>query len=149
MITLCIAGILGNQCNYFIGKWIGPRVFKLPRSRWFNPAHLDKAHQFYRRHGALAIVLSRFFPIIRTLAPFVAGIARMNLKRFACFNALGCFIWAIPLLSIGYAFGNLPAVKEHFSLLIVFIVLIFLLPAAIAYLKNSKRKHRPNQQRDS
>ena len=145
MLTLTIAGILGNQCNYCIGSWAGPKVFKLPRSRWFNPSHLDKAHQFYRRHCALAIVLSRFLPILRTLAPFVAGIARMNPKRFFCFNVIGCFLWAIPVLSIGYAFGHLPAVKEHFSLMILFIVIISLVPAVIGYLNSRKKQRAENQ----
>ncbi len=139
IITLCTAGILGNQCNYFIGRWIGPKVFKLPRSRWFNPTHLNKAHQFYKHHGALAIILSRFLPIIRTLAPFVAGIARMNPKRFSFFNAIGCVIWATPLLLIGYVFGNLPVVKDNFSIIIIFIAFISLLPAIIGLMKNRKK----------
>ena len=146
MISLTTAGILGNTCNYFIGRWFGPKVFHFPKSRFFNPAYLQKAHVFYQKYGAVAIVTSRFLPIIRTFAPFVAGIAKMDLKRFSMYNAIGCTLWAIPFLSAGYFFGNIPFIKNHFSLIILIIVLISITPAIFAFIQSHQHQKKTKKQ---
>jgi membrane-associated protein len=148
MLTLTAAGILGNTSNYAIGRWLGPKVFHYPKSKIFNPKYLQQAHEFYVKYGAIAIVISRFLPIVRTFAPFVAGIAKMNFRKFCLFNIIGCSIWAIPFLAIGYFFGNLPIVQEHFSLVILLIISISMLPATIAFLKVRATANRTRQEKN-
>ena len=139
---LACAGILGNTCNYSIGRWLGPKMFHSKRSRWFNPKYLHQANDVYQHHGALAIVLARFLPLVRTFAPFVAGLARMDFKRFSLFNAIGCTLWAIPFLSIGFFFGNLPFVKNYLSLTIAIIVMLSLVPALIGLIRSRRKKNK-------
>ncbi len=140
MITLIAAAFLGNQFNFHIGRWLGPKVFHWERSRLFNPRHLAQAHAFYERHGGKTIVISRFLPIIRTYAPFVAGIGDMSHSRFVMFNALGAVLWVGTLLLTGYFFGEVPFIKGNLSAMIGVIVGVTLLPLVWAGLRSYFRK---------
>jgi membrane-associated protein len=140
---LCAAAILGDTVNYAIGARLGPRVFHFPKSRFFNPEHLKKTHAFYEKYGGKTIVIARFVPIVRTFAPFVAGIGQMSYWQFLSYNVVGGVLWVSICLFSGYFFGNLPVVKKNFSVVVIAIVLISLLPAVIEYLKHraeAKRK---------
>jgi membrane-associated protein len=140
---LCAAAILGDTVNYAIGARLGPRVFHYPKSRFFNPEHLKKTHAFYEKYGGKTIIIARFVPIVRTFAPFVAGIGAMSYARFLGYNVIGGVLWVSVCLFSGYFFGNLPLVKKNFSLVVIAIVFISLLPAVIEYLRHraeAKRK---------
>lgn len=132
---LVVAAVLGVSVNYVLGAWIGPHVFNKPKTRWFNPIHIQEAHTFFERYGWGAIVITRFIPIIRTFVPFAAGIGRMDLKKFMFFNALAALIWIGGILYLSYAFGQLPWIKSHFSLIVIAIILVSLLPVVIAFIK--------------
>lgn len=132
-VLLVFASVLGNGINYFIGKWIGPRVFRSRQSWLFNPAHLEKAHSFYERYGGKAIIIARFIPIVRTVVPFIAGIGYMTYRQFFIYNLIGALLWMGLLLYGSYSFGNIPVVKEHFSLVIIAIILLSVLPAFIEF----------------
>jgi membrane-associated protein len=137
--TLCIllaaAAICGDNLNYAVGHWIGPVVFHREDSRLLNKEHLDRAHRFYEKYGGKAIALARFAPILRTFAPFVAGIGRMHYPRFLTFSVGGGVAWITTFVTAGYFFGNIPVVKNNFTLVILAIIAISLLPAAIEYLR--------------
>ncbi len=133
---LCAAAILGDTVNYAIGAYLGPRVFHFPKSRFFNPEHLKKTHDFYEKYGGKTIIIARFVPIIRTFAPFVAGMGAMSYPRFLTYNVVGGVLWVSACVFAGYFFGNLPFVKRNFSLVIVAIVAISLLPAVVEYLRH-------------
>ncbi|MDR3492515.1 MAG: DedA family protein [Gammaproteobacteria bacterium] len=135
-ILLVIASIAGNTLNYVIGRIVGPKVFYSESSPFLNKQHLVRAHHFYEKFGGKALVLARFMPIIRSFAPFVAGIARMNYKRFTFYNIAGGLLWIGGLLYISYLFSNLPMVKEHFSTVILAIIVISLLPPAIEFARH-------------
>ena len=137
---LFAAAVLGDASNYLIGRRLGPAVFKRPNSRLLNKKHLEHAHQFYEKHGGKTIILARFIPIIRTFAPFVAGIGGMRYRRFAAYNVVGAAIWVPPLLTLGYFLGNLPTVKTNFHIIVVLIILISVAPAAIEFLKSRRQK---------
>ncbi len=140
---LCAAAILGDTVNYAIGARLGPRVFHYPKSRFFNPEHLKKTHAFYEKYGGKTIIIARFVPIVRTFAPFVAGIGAMSYARFLGYNVIGGVLWVSVCLFSGFFFGNLPLVKQNFSLVVIAIVFISLLPAVIEYLRHraeAKRK---------
>lgn len=122
--VLLAAAILGDQCNYTIGRYIGPKVFQWENSRWFNRRAFDKAHAFYERYGGVTIILARFMPFIRTFAPFVAGVAYMSRSRFTMFNISGAIIWVLGIVSAGYFFGNLPWVKDNLEKIIWALILI-------------------------
>ena len=113
MVLLVVAAVLGDFCNYSIGRHIGPRVFQWEQSRWFNRRAFDQAHAFYEKHGGVTIVLARFLPFIRTFAPFVAGVAQMTRSTFALYNIGGGIFWVGSLTLAGYLFGNIPWVKEN------------------------------------
>ncbi len=115
---LVIAAILGDQCNYSIGRYFGPKVFQWESSRFFNRKAFDQAHAFYERYGGITIVLARFMPFIRTFAPFVAGVAEMNRAKFSMFNVGGALLWVLGIATAGYFFGNLPLVREHLDKII-------------------------------
>jgi membrane-associated protein len=132
-ISLGVAAIAGNTTNYWIGRYLGPRVFHWQGSRFFNQAALMKTHAFYERHGGKTVVISRFLPIIRTFAPFVAGIGAMDHFRFQLYNACGGILWVGSLLVAGYFFGNLAVVRNNLGVAIVAIVALSLLPAFIGY----------------
>jgi membrane-associated protein len=135
MAVLIAAALSGDNVNYFIGRWVGPRVFHYERSRWFSPKHLARAHAFYEKHGGKTIILARFLPIVRTYAPFVAGIGRMPYARYIGFCVAGAALWVTSLCSVGYFFGNLPVVKQNLSTVIVLIVLVSISPGIVAWLK--------------
>lgn len=122
--VLLVAAIAGDQCNYTIGRYIGPKVFQWDDSRWFNRRAFDKAHAFYERYGGVTIILARFMPFIRTFAPFVAGVAHMSRSKFTMFNVGGAILWVLGIVSAGYFFGNLPWVKEHLEKIIWALILV-------------------------
>jgi membrane-associated protein len=140
---LCAAAIIGDTVNYGIGAYLGPRVFNFRKSRIFNPDHLRKTHEFYERYGGKTIIIARFIPIIRTFAPFVAGIGKMSYARFLAYNVTGGVLWVTVCLFAGYFFGNLPFVKKNFSLVILAIIAISILPALIEYLRHRAEARRP------
>jgi len=131
LVLLILASILGNKLNYLIGRALGPRVFTAKDSWLLNKKHLQEAHRFYEYHGGKTIIFARFIPIIRTFAPFVAGVGYMSLKEFSFYNIVSGVLWVGSLLFAGYYFGSLPFVKEHFSTVIYAIIVISLLPALI------------------
>ena len=141
-ILLIVAAIVGDAVNYSIGYYVGAAVFSSERSRLLNKRHLTEAHEFYERYGAKTIILARFIPIIRTFAPFVAGIGRMNYFKFALYNVVGGIAWVLLCLLSGWFFGNLEFVKKNFELVIVAIVVISILPAIVEYLRNRMRQKR-------
>jgi membrane-associated protein len=136
---LSVAAILGDTVNYWIGHYIGPKAFHYPKSRLFNPDHLRKTHEFYERHGGKTIILARFVPIVRTFAPFVAGIGAMTYPTFFLYNVVGGVAWVAICTFSGYYFGNLPFVREHFELVILAIVLLSVMPMVIEYLRHRSR----------
>lgn len=140
-LSLALAAFLGNQVNFQIGRWVGPRVFHWERSRLLNPRHLAQAHAFYERHGGKTVLLSRFLPIIRTYAPFVAGVGSMPRARFVLFNALGALLWVGSLLLSGFFFGNVPFIKGNLTLIILGIVLVSLLPVLWAFVRSRLSDH--------
>jgi membrane-associated protein len=121
---LLAAAILGNQCNYTIGRFIGPKVFQWEDSRWFNKKAFNQAHGFYEQYGGITIVAARFMPFLRTFAPFVAGVAQMTRARFVLYDVLGGVLWVVGIISIGYFFGNIPWVKLHLDKIIWAMILI-------------------------
>jgi len=135
---LALAAVLGDTANYWIGHFVGPKVFT-QESRWFKREYLDRTHAFYEKHGGKTIFLARFIPIIRTFAPFVAGIGRMRYGYFISYNVIGGITWTGLFIGAGYFFGNLPIVKENFSLVILAIILISLVPAVVEYVKEKAR----------
>ncbi|HMW30712.1 MAG TPA: DedA family protein [Accumulibacter sp.] len=128
LAVLSAAAILGNMVNYQIGRFLGPKVFHWEQSRFFNKAALDKTHAFYEKHGGKTLVISRFLPLFRTFAPFVAGIGAMGYARFTVFNLIGALAWVGSLTLAGYWFGNLPWIQQNLTLVIVAIIVISLLP---------------------
>ncbi len=122
--VLLVAAVLGDQCNYLIGRTVGPKVFQWENSRWFNRKAFDQAHGFYERYGGITIVLARFMPFIRTFAPFVAGVAQMSRRKFTAFNVGGAVLWVGSLVTAGYLFGNLPWVREHLDKIIWALILV-------------------------
>jgi membrane-associated protein len=137
---LIAAAILGNTANYWIGRYIGPKVFQWKDSRWFNRKALDRAHAFYERHGGKTIVITRFVPIIRTFAPFVAGVGSMTHTRFQIFNVTGGILWVGSLLYAGVFFGNIPFIKNNLTLVIFSIVGLSVVPVALEFAR--QRLHR-------
>jgi membrane-associated protein len=122
--VLLVAAILGDQCNYTIGRYFGPKVFQWEDSRFFNKNAFDKAHQFYEKHGGVTIILARFMPFIRTFVPFVAGVAEMTRSKFSMYNVAGGAIWVVGLCLAGYFFGNLPWVQANLSKIIWALILV-------------------------
>jgi membrane-associated protein len=137
MISLIVAAILGDATNYAIGSYLGQKVYKM-NSRFIKKEHLEKTQQFYEKYGAKTIVLARFVPIVRTFAPFVAGIGKMNYSRFATYNIFGGVIWVAIFLTAGRVFGNIPAVKQNFHIVIFGIIGVSVLPILLEW--NASRK---------
>jgi len=131
VVALTLAAVLGNTVNYSIGRYFGPKVFHWENSRLFNKAALLKTHLFYEKHGGKTLVISRFLPLFRTFAPFVAGIGSMGYARFTLFNVIGALAWVVSLTLAGYWFGNMPWIKQNLTLVIVGIIVLSLLPVAI------------------
>lgn len=132
-LLLTLASIVGNKMNYLIGRAIGPRIFTANHSFLLNKKYLEKAHRFYEKHGGKTIILARFIPIIRTFAPFVAGVGYMGLRQFSFYNILSAILWIGSLLFAGYFFGTLPFIKEHFSIVIYTIITVSVLPPALTF----------------
>ena len=140
VVVLIIAAILGDSVNYAIGHYIGPKVFDRPDSRWFKQQHLRRTQDFYDRYGGVTIIIGRFVPIIRTFAPFLAGVAGMRYARFLSFNVIGAVVWIASLVYAGYLFGNIPWVKDNLALIVVAIVVVSLLPAISTFFQERKAR---------
>ena len=124
VLLLIVAAILGDQLNYSIGRYFGPKVFQWEQSRFFNKRAFDQAHDFYERYGGITLVAARFMPFVRTFAPFVAGVAAMTRSKFTLYNVSGALLWVISLASLGYFFGNIPLVKEHLEKVIWAMIIV-------------------------
>ena len=138
-MLLFLASIIGNQINFLAGRFLGPRIFSAENSWLLNKKHLEETHAFYEKHGGKTIIFARFLPIIRTFAPFVAGIGTMRVLHFTLYNLVSAFIWIASLLSLGYFLGSIPIIKENFSLVIYGIIFISILPPILTLLGRTKR----------
>jgi membrane-associated protein len=139
-VLLVLASVLGNKLNYMIGKRLGPAIFENSKTRLLNKKHFDRAHAFYEAHGGKTIIFARFIPIIRTFAPFIAGVSAMNIRLFSLFNIISAFIWIGSLLACGYYFGQLPFVQNNFTLVLYSIIAISLLPPFISFVYHKLNK---------
>jgi len=137
---LMVAAILGDTANYEIGRVFGNKLIKIGGGKLIKQEHLDKTHAFYEKYGGKAIIFARFIPIVRTLAPFVAGIGKMNYRHFISFNAIGGILWVLGVSALGYFFGNMPIVKNNFELVVIGIIIISIMPAVIEVLKSKMKK---------
>jgi len=144
IVLLSIAAIIGNTVNYAVGNYLGPRVFLWPNSRFFNRTALERAHQYYEKHGGKTLVITRFMPLLRTFTPFVAGVSSMRIARFQFFNVAGALLWIVSLTLAGYFFGNIPFIKQNLTLVILAIIAVSLLPAVFAWLKHRSGAHSAN-----
>lgn len=140
MGVLVAAALTGDNVNYWIGRWAGPKVFRAEDSRWFSRKHLDRTHAFYERHGGKAIIIARFVPIMRTYVPFVAGIGSMTYARFLGFSVAGAALWVVSLCLLGYWFGNLPLVKDNLGVVVVLIVALSMTPLVVEYVRARRRR---------
>ena len=140
LIIFYIAAVLGDTANYYIGKKIGSGVMEKEKVKFINKNYLIKANNYYEKHGAITIVLSRFIPIIRTFAPFVAGITKMNYRSFIKYNLIGGALWVLLFLVGGVALGNLPIVKSNFSIIVIAIIIISVIPAIVTFIKERKEE---------
>jgi membrane-associated protein len=139
-LVLLAAAVLGDTANYHIGKALGHKLFKNEKSKLFNKKNLDKTHAFYEKHGGKTIILARFIPVIRTFAPFVAGMGTMKYRRFISYNVTGAVMWVALGITAGFLFGNNDFVRENFSLVLVAIVIISCLPAVFAWFNEKRRE---------
>ena len=139
-ILLTIAAIAGDTVNYSIGSYMGPKIFHKEKVRFLNREYLDRTHQFYEKHGGKTIIIARFMPIIRTFAPFVAGIGRMTYLHFISYNVIGGIIWIASFVFGGYFFGNIPVVKRNFTLVIMAIIVLSIMPGIIEFLRHRYRR---------
>ena len=139
-LVLVAAAVLGNTVNYSVGRFIGPKVFQWEDSRFFNKKALERAHAFYEKHGGKTIIITRFVPVLRTFAPFVAGIGHMTYLHFTVYNVAGALAWVLLLLYAGYWFGNVPFVKDNLTWVILGIIAVSLLPLAFEYLRHRLNK---------
>jgi membrane-associated protein len=137
--VLIAAAILGDSVNYAIGRWIGPKVFE-HESRWIKREYLTQTQAFYDRYGAVTIIIGRFVPIVRTFAPFLAGVAQLRYPRFLAYNVVGGIVWVGSLVYAGYLFGNLPWVKQHLTLIVIAIVVVSLIPAVATFVRERRAR---------
>ena len=142
MATLIGAAVLGDNCNYWIGRYLGPKVFRWEQSRFFNKAAFDKTHAFYEKYGPLTIIIARFMPFVRTFAPFVAGVGAMTYSKYLFFSVLSALIWVCSITTLGYLIGNTAWVKEHFSLVTLAMIVVPALPAVITFLRQWLRSRK-------
>ncbi|MBI1883326.1 MAG: DedA family protein [Chlamydiae bacterium] len=140
LLILSFAAVAGDTLNYWIGAIVGPKVFHQEKSRFLKKEYLDRTHSFYEKYGAKTIILARFVPIVRTFAPFVAGIGKMSYTRFLSYNLLGGLAWIFAFILGGYFFGNLSYVKHNFTLVILAIIVISILPGAVEYVRQRKKR---------
>ena len=138
LLLLAVAAVVGDTVNYWIGHLVGPKVFHTESTRFLNKKHLQRTHEFYERYGGVTIIIARFVPIIRTFAPFVAGIGSMNYGRFIAYNVIGGIGWVAILTLGGYFFGNIPVVQRNFSIVIMAIIVISILPGVIEFLRQRR-----------
>jgi membrane-associated protein len=139
LVVLTVAAILGDTVNYWVGHFVGPRIFHRDDVRFLNKKHLHKTHEFYERYGGKTIILARFIPIIRTFAPFVAGIGAMSYPRFMVYNVVGGAFWVCGFTLAGYFFGNFPIVKNNFTYVVLAIIFLSVLPALIEIYRERRR----------
>ncbi len=139
IVLLIIAAILGDSVNYWIGAWLGPRIFRGERIRFLNPKHLERTHDFYERYGGKTIILARFVPIVRTFAPFVAGMGRMTYRHFMAYNVAGGVAWILIFLVAGWGFANQPFVQKNFKRVILGIIIVSILPAVYEIIREWRR----------
>ena len=132
---LVLAAFSGDNTNYWIGRFAGPRVFRIERSRLFNPAHLERTHRFYEKHGGKTVIFARFLPIVRTFAPFVAGIGRMAYPRFLFYSFSGSVFWIGFFVFGGYYFGNIPVVRQNLTLFIIGIIVVSVMPGVVEFIR--------------
>ena len=137
-VTLVSAALLGDNVNYWVGRYFGPRVFRWENSPIFNKKALDYTREFYKRHGGKTIIIARFVPLVRTFAPFVAGIGHMPYPRYIAFSIFGALLWVLSLVYLGYFFGNLPIVKQNLTVVIFLIIGISLMPIALQWLRHRR-----------
>jgi membrane-associated protein len=142
MLVLFVAAVAGDQVGYLFGKRVGPSLFSRPKSKIFNPEHVERAHTFLEKYGSKTIVLARFVPVVRTFAPIVAGVGNMKYRTFVMFNLIGGAIWAIGVTALGYVLGKTTFVREHIELALIAVVLISVLPVIIEFLKHRRAKSR-------
>jgi membrane-associated protein len=147
VVVLIVAAVLGDSVNYGVGHYIGPKAFHRPDSRWFRQEYLRRTQAFYEKYGGVTIIIGRFVPIIRTFAPFLAGVAGMSYRRFLSYNIVGACLWIGLLVYAGYLFGNIPWVKENLSLIVVAIVVVSLIPAMTTFLQ--ERRAAKGQRREA
>ena len=143
VVVLIAAAILGDTVNYAIGHYIGPRAFDRPDSRWFKQEHLRRTQSFYDRYGGITIIIGRFVPIIRTFAPFLAGVAGMSYRKFLAYNVIGALTWITSLVYAGYLFGNIPWVKQNLTFIVIGIVAVSLIPAVTTFVR--ERRSQPQR----
>ena len=146
VVVLIVAAVLGDSVNYSVGHYIGPKVFHRPDSRWFRQEYLRRTQAFYDKYGGITIIIGRFIPIIRTFAPFLAGVAGMSYRRFLAYNIIGGCLWITSLVYAGYLFGNIPWVKENLTLIVVAIVVVSLIPAISTFVKERRAARSGNLQ---
>jgi membrane-associated protein len=144
-LILIAAAILGDTVGYWFGRKAGPALFTRPKSLFFNPAHLRRAHDFYEKHGGKTIVIARFMPIVRTFAPIVAGMGKMEYRRFLSFNVFGGALWVLSMTLIGYFLGQIPGVREHIEIVIITVVFLSILPGIIAAAREWMRARKSAQ----
>lgn len=148
VLLMAIAAILGDAVNYTIGRVFGERLFSNPDSKIFRRSYLDKTHKFYEKHGGKTIILARFVPIVRTFAPFVAGMGHMSYRHFAAYNVIGALIWVLLFTYAGYLFGDLPIVQENLKLLIVAIIVVSILPGVVEVWRHKRAAAKEKRQQD-
>lgn len=144
VVVLLIAAIAGDQCNYAIGRYVGPKVFQWESSRFFNKQAFERAHAFYERYGGITIVLARFMPFLRTFVPFAAGVAQMERMKFTLFNVAGAFLWVLSICTAGYFLGSLPWVRDNFEIIIWALVLVPGIIVIYGAWKAQRTKHTPS-----
>jgi membrane-associated protein len=142
-LTLIAAAVLGDTINYSVGHYIGPKIFDRADSRWLKQEHLRRTQHFYDKYGGITIIIGRFVPIIRTFAPFLAGVAGMSYRRFLCYNVVGGVAWICSLTYAGYLFGNIPWVKQNLTLIVVGIVVVSLIPAIRTFIAEHRSRKEP------
>jgi len=142
-VVIASAAIIGDSVNYAIGKFFGEKAFQKANSRLFRKEYLDRTHRFYEKYGGKTIILARFVPIVRTFAPFVAGVGRMSYGRFFLYNVVGGLLWVLIFMLGGYFFGNIPVIRKNFSIAIFVVILLSVLPIVIEFWKHRKAKNNP------
>ena len=146
VVLLIIAAILGDAVNFVIGKYFGEKLFSNPNSKIFKQSHLQKTQQFYAKHGGKTIILARFIPIVRTFAPFVAGMGHMSYHHFLAYNVIGVVLWVTIFSYLGYFFGNLPIVKDNLSLVLIAIIVLSILPGIIEIIRHKRAANKAGAQ---